>query len=222
MKNIITFLLSCTSMLIATGQSDNLPVNELRSTSQTPFVLYLSGDAGFNKFSTGLCDAINKAGYSITALNSKSYFWDKKTPEQTVKDITAYLEKQFPGRKNQQLVMAGYSFGADVLPFIANRLPDSLKRQLISVVMLSPSTSTDFEVHWSDLFGSDKKRSMDVVAEMNKMGSQKTITLFGSDEETFPAKNIRLKNYYTEILPGGHHFDGNTDEVAKKMIRYFK
>lgn len=222
MRNPFIFLVPCIGLLIATGQTNDLPVKELHSSPQTPFVFYISGDGGFNKFSTGLCDAIHTAGYSITAVNSKSYFWDKKTPEQTAKDVTVYLEKQFQARQNQQLILAGYSFGADVIPFIVNRMPDSLKKKLVSVIMLSPSASTDFEVHWSDIFGGTKKRSMDVITETNKMGLQKTIIFFGTDEEKFPVKKIKLKNYHAEILPGGHHFDGHTEEVAKKMIVYFK
>jgi type IV secretory pathway VirJ component len=49
------------------------------TTAETPFVLYISGDGGFNTFSTALCNAISKEGYSITAVNAKSYFWEKNT-----------------------------------------------------------------------------------------------------------------------------------------------
>jgi type IV secretory pathway VirJ component len=221
MKKLIPFFFAPLLVMMQV-HFNTLPVKEWSSASQTPFVLYISGDGGFNNFSTDLCAAINKAGYSITAVSARSYFRDKKTPDQTATDITAYLQKQFQNRKNQELVLAGYSFGADVLPFIVNKLPDSIKRKLISVVMLSPSTSTDFEVHWSDIFGGNKKRNMDVVAEINKMGLQKIVTLFGSDEDDFPVKDIKLRNYINENLPGGHHFDGNTEEVVKTLMKYFK
>lgn len=203
-------------------QTGNLPLKEWNAITSYPFVLYISGDGGLNSFSTDLCTTINKAGYSITALNAKSYFWDKKTPEQAASDIAGYLNKQFKRRPDQQLVLAGYSFGADVMPFIVNRLPDSVQKRLVSVVLLSPSTSTDFEVHWTDIFGGNKKRSMDVVAAINNMYPVKTTTIFGDDEDDFPVKDIKLKNYTNKVLPGGHHFDGNTGEVAKTMLSYFK
>lgn len=199
-----------------------LPVKEWNTPMQTPYVLYISGDGGLNNFSTGLCTTINKAGYGISAINAESYFQDKKTPEQATKDITGYLEKIFRQRSNQQLVLAGYSFGADVVPFIVNRLPDSLKKKLISVILLSPGTSTDFETHWTDMLGWNKKRSMDVVAEINAMNVPKINTILGSDEKDFPVENITAKNYTNQFLPGGHHFDDNTNEVAKTMRQYFK
>lgn len=198
-----------------------LPVKEWKASSETPFVLYLSGDGGFNSFSTSLCTAISKAGYSITSVNARSYFWNKKTPEQTAQDVLAYLTQQLAGRKNQQVVLAGYSFGADVLPFIVNKLPGSFQKNLISVLLVAPSTSTDFEVHLSDLLGSGAKRSMDVVAETNRMNIPRTTTFFGSDDTGFPVQSVRLRNYHNEVLPGGHHFEGNAENVARTMLKYF-
>lgn len=205
------------------AQSDNLPIKEWNSDASTPFILYISGDGGFNGFSTDLCNAINKAGYRITAVNARSYFWNKKTPEQTAADITSYLMKVFNNRQNQQLVLVGYSFGADVMPFIVNKLPDAIHKKLVSVLLLAPSTSTDFEIHWTDIFGGHTKRSMDVVAEVNKMDVPKTVILMGEDDLAyFPLKKVNLKNYTPEILPGSHHFAGDTDELTKRMTKYFK
>jgi len=222
MKNIYSIISLLLIQISLSAQTTDLPVKEWTAATQNPFVLYISGDGGLNSFSTGLCNAINKSGYSITAINAKAYFWEKKTPEQVATAISIYLQKALQKNSNQQFVLAGYSFGADVLPFIVNKLPDQLRKKLLSVVLLSPSTSTDFEVHWSDMLGTNKKRSMDVVAEINRMGQQKTATIFGSDETDFHVSSIKLKNYTNEILPGGHHFDGNSSEVAKTMSKYFK
>lgn len=205
------------------AQQDELPVTLLASSDTSkPMIFYLSGDGGWNKFSSALAETINKNGYAIASLNSKSYFWEKKSPERAALDISNYLQKQLAVRKNQQVVLAGYSLGADVIPFLVNKFPPTLKAKLLSLVLLSPSTSTDLEVHWTDILGLDTKRSMDVIMEINKMGSQKTIVIIGSNENDFPIKEIKLKNYINETLPGGHHFEGNTEEVAGTMMRYFK
>ena len=222
MKKMLIGLLLPLVFIVSYAQADDLPIKEWNMAPQNPLVVYISGDGGFNKFFTSLCNSISSSGYSITAINARSYFWTKKTPEKTTEDISAYINRQFINRKNQQLVLAGYSFGADVMPFIVNRLPDALKAKLVSVVLLSPSTSTDLETHFSDMLGANKKRSMDVVAEINKMNAVKTATIFGSDESVFPVKDIKLKNYTNEFLPGGHHFDGDAEELAKTLLKYFK
>lgn len=220
-RNLFILLFVSLAGFAAVGQTDTLPTKEWTSPAQSPLVLYISGDGGFNSFSTTLCAAINKSGYAVTAVNSKIYFWEKRTPEQTCLDISGYLNKIFQGRANQQLVVVGYSFGADVMPFIANRLDSQLKGRLLSVVLISPSTSTDFEIHWSDMFGSNAKRSMDVVSEINKMNVPKVATFFGAEEKDFPVGKVALKNYHNLVLAGGHRFDGQTDELAQSIIKEF-
>ncbi len=220
-KKLITAVCMLMGSVWAHAQNATLPVKEWPSQNSTPFILYVSGDGGFNSFSTTLCSKINKAGYELTAVNAKTYFWEKKTPEQTSEAISSYLQKKFEERHNQQLVLIGYSFGADVMPFIVNRLNAGLKNKLISVILISPSTSTDFEIHWADMFGGNAKRNMDVVAEINKMEVPKTTTFFGQDEKDFPVKDIELKNYRNQVLPGGHRFDGHTDQLAQELIKEF-
>jgi type IV secretory pathway VirJ component len=223
MRSKIIILLFITWHLPSFGQvSAEFPLKEWSSTDGTHLIFYITGDGGLNKFSTNLCDYMHSSGYSVTALNAKSYFWDKKTPDQFAGDIDKYLNNHFKDQKNLRLILTGYSFGADVIPFIINKLQQKTKAILQGIVLLSPSSSTDFEIHVMDMFGWEKKRGMDVVNEINQLGSLKTITVFGSDEKGFPVKQIRLKNYNNEILPGGHHFEGNTEEVGNAIMKYFR
>ena len=208
-------------VIVTFAQKSKLPLKEWNTAADKPLVFYISGDGGYTSFSGSLCAAITKAGYKLTSLNSKSYFDDQKKPQQTTDDIVNYLNVQFSKRKDQRFILIGYSFGADITPFVINLFPDSIKKKLISVVLLSPSTSTDFETHVWDKLGWKKKRSMDVVAEVNKLGTVKTTIILGSDDTDFPINSIKLKNYGHELLPGGHHYEGNTDEVARTMMKYF-
>ncbi|HKC35681.1 MAG TPA: AcvB/VirJ family lysyl-phosphatidylglycerol hydrolase [Chitinophagaceae bacterium] len=219
-KIISSFILNLL-ITVVSAQANKLPLKEWNSVTDKPFVFYISGDGGYTSFSDSLCGTINKAGYKVIALNSNSYFSDKKTTQQTTKDIVDCLNMQFSKRKNQQFVLAGYSFGADIAPFVVNALPDSVRKKMVSVVLLSPSTSTDFEIHFWDMLGWKKKRSMDVVAEINKMGIQKTAIISGTDENDLPVNTSKLKNFSNEKLPGGHRYEGNTNEVARAMMKYF-
>lgn len=199
--------------------AQDLPVKEWQSNAHNkPLIFYLSGDGGFNKFSTTLCDGIYQHGFDVIALNSKSYFWDKKTPEQTAADIEKYLTEKLVGRNNQQLVVIGYSFGADVLPFILARLPLEFHNKISMAVLMAPSESTDFEIHWSDILGGNSKREMDVPSEINKLTNDKIVILSASDGDHFPFEKITLKRYTHQVLPGGHHFDGDTDEIVKVIV----
>ena len=221
-KKLIILTISVLAVISVAAQANDLPVTEWKMSSEKPLVFYISGDGGLNNFSTSLCKNINTAGYEVTALNAKIYFWDKKSPEQTTSDIAVYLAKQLQIKAGRKFILAGYSFGSDIIPFIVNRLPEGIRKQLVSVVLLSPSGSTDFEIHYSDMLGLSRKRSMDVVGEINRMGDQQTATIYSGGENGFPVNTITLKNHSAEVLPGGHHFEGNISEVANYMMKYFK
>lgn len=213
-------------ILITMGSMTSFPVDGDFATKEwnavtheKPLLFYISGDGGFNKFSTNLCEALNKEDYDVVALNARTYFDDKKTPEQTTIDITNFLSKKLTGRKNQQVAFIGYSFGADVLPFVLNRLPKNFEDKVKTSFFLASSGSTDFEIHWSDIFGGSTKRSMDVASEINTLQNKKIVIMNGSDDRNLDRKKITLNKFTFVELPGGHHFDGDIDEIVKAIIK---
>lgn len=215
---ILLFLIKITVM----GQQKESSLKIWNNNPNNPVILFLSGDGGFNSFSSSYCELLGKEGYTVGAVNSKSFFWDKKSADQIAKQLTKSVEQLLDGRKNQHVYFVGYSFGADVIPFVVNKLTADWKKRLQAVALIEPSTSTDLEIHVSDLLGrSNIKRSMDVVAEINKMIGIKTAIVLGEDESDFPIKNIRLANLQTIFLKGNHHFNGNALELVKATVKYF-
>ena len=201
------------------GQSQDLPLKEWGANAHDkPLIFYISGDGGMNNFSTSLCENLHGKGFDVVALNSRSYFYNKKTPEKTAADVNSFLSKKLTGRKNQQIVFIGYSFGADVLPFILNRLPKATDDKVVVSFLMASSGNTDFEIHWADIFGGNTKRSMDVVSEINKLTDEKVVIISASDDKTLEVNRVTLKRFTREVLPGGHHFDGETDEIVKVII----
>ena len=65
-----------------------------------------------------------------------------------------------------------------------------------------------------------KKRSKDALGEINKMGTIETAIIL-ENEADFPVDEINLKNCTRYERAGGHNFEGNTNEVAKTMMKYF-
>jgi type IV secretory pathway VirJ component len=222
-KKILLLILSIPLLYISAVFAQDFPVREWTApTHDKPVIFYITGDGGFNTFSTSLCESLNKNGYDVFSLNAKSYFWDRKTPEQSATDINNYLIKKLAGRKNQQVALIGYSFGADVLPFIENRLSKNMYENVIASFFMAISGSTDFEIHWSDIFGGNRKRSMDVAAEMNKLSGKNIVIINGSDDASPVLNKISLKSYTHEVLPGGHHFEGGTEEITRVILKHIQ
>jgi type IV secretory pathway VirJ component len=193
---------------------DQLPFSIAPSGSDTakPMVAYITGDGGLNKFSKSLCGQLALQGYPVVALDARAYFWKKKTPGQTALDITRLIRIYQQTWHRSRIVLLGYSFGADVMPFVYNNLRADIAARVLNLCLLSPSGSTDFEIHISVMLGAGFAGRENVVAELNKISTKPVTLLFGSDENEFPISHLKIKNYTVTRLPGGHHYEG--DEVG--------
>jgi len=222
MKKLAALFIIGSIAFHAFAQQSLIDMKYWNNKAVLPLVLYLSGDGGFNSFSNKLCELIAGAGYSVAAIDSKNYFWKKKTPKEIATDVSNTLKNLLSSRQNMRLFVVGYSFGADAVPFIINRLDPAIKKNVKSIVLLEPSVSTDLEIHIADILGrSNAKRSLDVVDEINRMEGVKTSIILGDDEADFPIQKITLKNFTKKYLAGGHHFSGNAVQVAKNTIALF-
>lgn len=214
-KLSIIFLFAALS---ASAQND-LPVKLLAGTDTSKAIIfYITGDGGWNNFSTALATALHAKGYTVAGLNAKNYFWQKRTPEETAAAIGQYIETVLHPAAAQPVTLVGYSFGADVIPFLTDKLSAAIRPHVHAVVLLSPSATTDFEIHVSELLGWNKKRSMDVPAAVNAMTGVKINAVFGDDETEFPLSSVRNRNFMYRRLPGGHHYEGNINMVAAAVI----
>lgn len=220
MKFKLLYIFLFTSLCLK-AQTDisTLPTKIIASNKDTakPVLLYISGDGGWNKFSATLIQQFSDDGFPVIALNAKSYFWERKTPQQTGTDVQALLNKYVKEWKRNKIVLLGYSFGADVMPFVYNNLAAEWQKKITHQVLLSPSPKTDFEIHISEMLGYRRKNGMSVVDEINKITACHFLFLFGEEDDDFPMNEIKIKNYKNSTLPGGHHFDNNVNEVVSKI-----
>lgn len=199
-----------------------LPVTLLNGSDSTkPLIFYISGDGGWNKFSTTFIHAMNNKGYAVAALNAREYFWHKKDAARTAKAVSAMLAVQVDRLKVKNIVLIGYSFGADVMPFIATGCEKSIRDKLKYLVLMSPSETTDFEVHVTELLGIGKSGGESVPSEINKLDLP-VLFVFGEKETGFPFNEITTKNYRVSRLPGGHHYDGDPAAVADIILPILK
>lgn len=218
-------LLTSLMLMINCKQSSekpDFPVRELDAKNNTPFIFYISGDAGFNTFSKKLSDRLHNDQFDITALDSKSYFWAPKTPKETTEKISAYLSAKLKNRKNQKIIMLGYSFGADVLPFIVNRLPENLQKKIAAVVLLDPSKTADFEVSLQGMLLDKARGDYEVLPEINKMKVEKTLIIRSDIGLKFPINKVTIPNLISKHLPGNHRFNYDYAELAQLILEINK
>lgn len=185
MKGLIIIVIVFFSAIAKSQDITSLPVVAYASkiyNVQKALVLYMSGDGGENAFSASFMLQVSNKGYPAVLFNSQKYFWSKKTPEQTASDaekIITYYQSKW---KIRNVIIIGYSFGADVAPFIVTRLSKDTYAAVKNIVLMSPSNLTDFKVHVAQLFGKGKNTGNSVTAEINKIKQKPLLIIQGVKE----------------------------------------
>ncbi|MGE6182384.1 AcvB/VirJ family lysyl-phosphatidylglycerol hydrolase [Aeromonas media] len=183
-----------------------LPVAE---ASSAPMVVFMSGDGGWAALDKGLGAELQRHGMPVVGWSSLSYYWKKKTPEQATADLVRILSDYQSRWGRQRWLLVGFSFGAEIVPFVINRLPQAYRNSLVGAVMLSPSTASDFEIHVSDMVVHDKAGSYPTLPEAKAIKSLPLLCVQGADDDS-PVKlcpHLQQPNVTTVTLPGSHHFD---------------
>ena len=226
MKKILLTILIFFCLQQIGAQINNLndiPVSVFKSKQQDaakPLIIYVSGDGGENTFSTDIVSNFNTQGYPVILFNTLKYFWRKKDPSQAAADFEKVITHYKNELNRSKIWLIGYSMGAEVLPFIYNRLSSQTQALINNIVFISPAEKTDFEVHVSNLFFKGKGES--VAAEMSKIAKPFMI-IQGSDEtDKMNTGMLDTRKFTLLVLKGGHHYNTNTDLMVKSIVQNMK
>jgi type IV secretory pathway VirJ component len=199
----------------------DLPLVEVTGvqSSSDCMVIHYTGDGGWGVTDKGLSEAFVNHGIPVAALNSLKYFWNRRTPEGTASDLARIMKHYTDAWHKKKVILVGYSFGADVMAFMINRLPLELLPLIDLVVLLGPSPTVDFEFHFTDWLGGSPKDGLKVLPEILKLPKMRMLVFYGSDEDESLAPEIRKLGLYDVVeLPGGHRIGKNFEPVAKEIL----
>ncbi len=130
-------------------------------------------------------------------------------------DALAWYAREW---KKDKFVLMGYSLGAEIVPFIVNRLPQQMRMQLQATVLLSPDITTDFEIHISNMLGmGNNQNTYNTIAELIKMQNIPTLIIFGEGEKTKVPGLLAGTNMKIRKIPGNHHYKSNLPLIMRTI-----
>jgi type IV secretory pathway VirJ component len=192
--------------------------NAKSEIQDAPVALLVSGDGRWYSFEQSIADKLSNLGIATIGLDSKKYFWNRKSPEETARDITRIFEYYSQKWGKDKFLLIGYSLGAEIIPFIINRLPEKMGSNVVSAVLLSPQINTDFEIHISNMLGlGSHQNSYKVIDEILKMKVDPTLVIFGDGEKTDVPELLSGTKIKIEKIPGDHHYKSNSALIVKTM-----
>jgi len=206
------------------GEADplaDLPITEMPADGSTGTTLAFlaSGDGGWSGLGKRVAKGFVAKGVPVVGLNSLRYLWDPKDPDQAGRDLEAILRHYLPAWKKTRVVLIGYSSGADILPFMATRLPPDLLDDVSLVALVGPGEQAAFEFHIGDwLHMAPKGTQYPILPELERLKGKKILCVAGDEEEDVLCPTLPGDLATRVSLPGGHHVGGDYDKLVETIL----
>jgi type IV secretory pathway VirJ component len=116
-----------------------------------------------------------------------------------------------------RFVLAGYSFGADVLPAAMAQLRPDLRARVAELVLLGLSDSADWVIHPAEWIGIQAKGEP-IRPQAAKLDMTRVLCISGREEEVSLCRDPIFAAAERIETAGGHHFDGDYEALAMKIL----
>jgi type IV secretory pathway VirJ component len=199
-----------------------LPLVELapNGSRATTTAVFLTGDGGWADLDRKVSSVLAEHGIGVVGLNSRSYLSTKRTPEQTAADVERVARTYMARWRSDRLMLVGYSRGADILPFVANRLPADLRARIAALAMLGLAKAANFHFHLTDIIKDVPRRDdLPVAPELERLRGQRMICVYGTDEKDSGCRDADSTLITRVQRKGGHHFDGNFKGLGELIVQ---
>ena len=204
----------------------DLPVTEVRAEgtgSSDEMALMLTGDGGWAGLDQELAAQLAASGVPTVGLNSLKYFWTERSPAETANDVARLMSHYLTAWNKQRVLLVGYSFGADVLPFVVNRLPPELRARVATVSLLGVDSNASFEIRIAGWVGADDS-GPPTKPEVAALGSVPVLCIYGEGESDSICPGLPKSPEHAKVtlaeVGKGHHFSGEYSTLAERILAF--
>jgi type IV secretory pathway VirJ component len=195
-----------------------LPIVEVPTKhAGSTLAIFISGDGGWAGIDKAVAASLVEKGIAVVGVDSLRYFWKERTPQSTAADVDRIAQHYLDAWDKKDILLIGYSQGADVLPFVVNRLPAATRSQVRLVAMLGLGVRAVFEFHLANWL-SQSDDGLPIAPELQRMSSIRGLCLYSEDGDESSCPDAASSMLRAVNLPGGHHFGGDYDRVAALVL----
>ncbi|TAH48774.1 MAG: virulence factor family protein [Betaproteobacteria bacterium] len=201
----------------AAGVAD-LPLVELPVARPTDtFAVLYSGDGGWRDLDKAVAAILQRSGLPVVGVDVLRYFWAHRTAEQGAHDLGRIIDTYRQKWGASKVVLIGYSFGADVLPALYNRLPAADRAAVVQMSLLGFAATADFEVTVAGWLQQHRGDAQPTLPEVRRIDPQRVQCFYGADDDEAACAQI---GNGAELIrtTGSHHFDGDYEALARRIL----
>ncbi len=194
-----------------------------------------SGDGGWADLDKQLGNDFAESGIPVLGISTFKYYWHERSPEASARDLDEIMTRYLTRWNKKRIWLVGFSFGADVLPSIVERLSPANRSRITQMVLLSPSHDVNFEIELegymiSGWFASHVKSLFEWINPVRHYDSKPLLLALDGQP---PVVCYYPKNEDTDSvcddpglppwivvhpIPGDHHLGGDYHALARRLL----
>lgn len=191
-----------------------------RGPGDDRLAVLLTGDGGWAGLDRELAGKLAAAGMPVVALSTLNYFWRERAPREAASDLARIMAHYLAAWHKRRVVLIGYSFGANVLPFLVPELPDSERARVAAVALLAPATHASFEIHVADWIPGSVPEGRSLGPQLARLRGIPVLCLYGKEETDSLCPHLPADGGRAIRLPGGHHFNDDSATLAAHILSF--
>lgn len=217
----LVFPLACAAPGRAQGADlRDIPVIEVPARPGSTLALFYSGDGGWAPLVRGVARVLVDSGVAVVGVNSRVYLEHGRNPDVAAADAVRLIQHYSSLWGRDSILLVGYSRGADLISFIANRLPAPFRNRVQLVAMLGPAERASFVFHWGDLLRErSRPEDIPILPEVHRLGSTRVLCLYGRDEVESLCPHVDTAHVDVVARDGKHSFDGDHAALGLAVLR---
>ncbi len=180
--------------------------------------ILLTGDGGWAEIDKDVSAGLAGAGVPVVGWSSLDYYWTPRTPEAAAAALARVVRHYSRFWGKQRVLLIGYSFGANVLPFLVNRLTAESRAQVAGVSLLGLSDTAAFEFHLASWLGGGGNPQYPTIPEVERLNVPVTC-VFGADESDSACRSLKGPHVQAVAVGKGHHFSNDYRRVVELILR---
>lgn len=180
--------------------------------------IMLSGDGGWRDLDRTVAGLLQAQGVPTVGLDSLRWFWSQRTPAETGAELARLIDVYTDRWDVQHVVLAGYSFGASVLPAAFRAMPPEVQAKVSEIALLAPGETADWEITVSGWLGSASSAATPIAPDLAAAPLDRVLCVYGEKEPDSACPALAGTAATLVRTAGGHHFDGDYPALAQHIV----
>jgi len=219
-KSVVTIIITFFAFTMTSMASAFSVVEIPAKKNGDTIAVFFSGDGGWLKIDQVIAENLASGGIHVIGVNSMKYFHKKRTPDETAGDVNSLIDSYSGKLHRKKVILIGYSFGADVVPFIVTRFTAGLHSPLAGAVMLNIARDTSFEAGKYDE-GENSGCEFKTLPEISRIDGTPLLFIGGIEDKDTITRSIDKNKYSVVVTEGGHHFTGDYKYLAGIILDWY-